>query len=437
LNVPSGALSTTTNVTFATYSDLGVGNSMAASTVSPNVGISIDPSALTTNASFTVNLPEQASANPALPPFAELVSNQTLLVVSQSFDPVSQTAAVTLNPADLATVRPALVSRSPGGSPFFLRIRLPQVPHIPAPAVTLYHFEGIQTFGDPDGGDASPYSKAHDFLKNWKYHTQGSWGSHRVALLVHGVRNDLSNMTELAYYLKNLKDVNGNTFYDGGVFGCDVTWQAHIQGNGALVAALISKFMAPSTSLDMFAHSQGGLVSRWAIEDVLPTLNPALTVNRLFTLSSPHLGMPTSVIEDFVDMVPGAVGGLGVLEAFYPGLTDCEDDSDFIAALNAPALTKTSYLSLSGTDFGDYLYGFGSVAHFLEHDNCDGFIPVTSANAVGIRDRAKTWTILPSYPLTHSMIRGEFAGKPLNLDVTGTARLTDYILGSNLTVGVH
>ncbi|MCL6474005.1 MAG: hypothetical protein K6U75_02970 [Firmicutes bacterium] len=178
------------------------------------------------------------------------------------------------------------------------------------------------------------------------------WSNKRIAILLHGMKNDIDNMLDLA------KVLHGYRVYDE-IWGFDYDWSRHIDENGedlGIEVGIALKKADRPARIDLYGHSMGGLVARWALEKE----GASPFVERLFTFGTPHLGVP---IDDPTNL-PGKwdwflynaipwLRGLntdGVKDLLEPG-------SSFLDKLNdhTPAAKNTVYIVFAGTKFEDYL----------------------------------------------------------------------------------
>ena len=83
-------------------------------------------------------------------------------------------------------------------------------------------------------------------------------GSGRILIVNHGTAVGLDNIKSLA---KRLYD---SDLYDS-VYGGLYPWPTKVKDNGAALAALLNA-LPDGQKVDIVAHSMGGLISRWAIE---------------------------------------------------------------------------------------------------------------------------------------------------------------------------
>lgn len=423
LDIANGALAGPTAVKLDIYKNLAPGDANASVAVTNGVGIELDPSSLAPGASLNLSMPVTQGADDTV--YGVIQSGGQCTVCPATMDHVHQRVTLNLSSDNIVSLSR---SRSPGpsSSSWLVAAKQPVKPSgSPSARVDLYQLMQVVRYGDPD---ASPSVYKQDFNKDWKSIPTPAFGPGRVAIVVHGILNDLSNLTELAAYLKDLKRSDGSPYYQA-VYGLNTEWRAGIADNGALFGKLLAAGGNSETVIDVFAHSQGGLVSRDAIEQELPNHATHPTISRLFTFGTPHLGVPLPGLQLLAE--------LGLFR-YWPGVVDLGDTSTFIQNLNGqPSLTKTDYITLAGDDFADAYGNGGTLVHQVLGVDCDGIVPVYSAQGALIAGHAHTLSTLPVFHLTHPQMRGLRQPAPLDLDVVGAQRLRDYILGTNVTVGIN
>jgi len=214
----------------------------------------------------------------------------------------------------------------------------------------------------------------------WPKATPSSWEGKRVAILVHGIRNDIDALSQLAKLLSEL------CIYDE-IWGMNYDWTKHIQDNGIELANFISAHATDTTRIDIYGHSMGGLVARYALEK----MGASRYVERLYTFGTPHLGVP---LNDPTDFPPGNgfCNVLAVIDEFIPlllglnskGVKDLLENSDFLRTINDENISSknTIYIVFSGNNHKDYFYDFGECVYSNIYRNalpCDGIVAVYSA----------------------------------------------------------
>src|SRR6185436_3535506 len=97
----------------------------------------------------------------------------------------------------------------------------------------------------------------------------------------------------MAYYLSHMKLDDGQPVYDQ-VWGIDHDWEGDIGARGDQLAEFINaKLSGSGDKADIFAHSQGTLVTRYALE--ISGGNPATKVDRAFLVAPMNEGIPITM----------------------------------------------------------------------------------------------------------------------------------------------
>ena len=265
----------------------------------------------------------------------------------------------------------------------------------------------------------------------WKQPDHSAITSQRMAVVLHGIDDTLIDMNAMAFYLSRLRGHDGTLYYSR-VYGVDYRWQAHIAGNGMLVAALWkSAFPIESrNSVDIYAHSMGGLVARWAIEQA----GADRCFRRLFTFGTPHNGLPLYHLARCTVLAPP------VLNLAFPSISDLlqnKDPQSFMNRLNRQTPpTGVAYYTFAGAHWQGFLGPIGATMHKIYPPGCifDGIVPATSAQAPELAGKCARWIHPPAWEnLNHSAMRGEYHHGRWNFDEstpdTPERRpLRDYIL---------
>ena len=148
-----------------------------------------------------------------------------------------------------------------------------------------------------------------------------------VALVVHGLASKVADMANLAGALAPAKNHDGKAAYDL-VLGYNYGMGADIPTQGSTMAAqyLAIKGADMGPRLDIFAHSMGNLVSRWAMQRPDKTGQAGLDASRIgqyvrnyVSLGGPHEGVPfkNGVILKTITFLLEKTGGY-----YWPCLND-------------------------------------------------------------------------------------------------------------------
>ena len=116
----------------------------------------------------------------------------------------------------------------------------------------------------------------------------------------------------------------------------------------------------PHADVDLFAHSQGGLVARAALELVASSFDPRIPrIEHLVTYGTPHRGSPLAEIPERLDhtatggwivdrLSESAGAGVGIPDPRSPAVAQMRPDSDFLGKLaREDVLFGTRVLSLA------------------------------------------------------------------------------------------
>jgi len=278
----------------------------------------------------------------------------------------------------------------------------------------------------------TPYARLKEF--GWSPETpprMGSWECwkpfsspdttpQRTAIVLHGAGDTLADMNALAFYLARLRARDGTRYY-ARVYGVDYHWQAHIAGNGTLVAAMWkSAFPADDRRrVDIFAHSMGGLVARWAIEQA----GADRGIHRLFTLATPHNGLPLYHLARCTLIAPF------VLNLAFPGIADLlqnKDPRSFINRINQPTPpVAAAYFTFAGAHWQGFLGPIGATMRTIYSADCvfDGIVPAASAQSSVLAGKCAAWIHPPAWnDFDHKAMRGKYQHGDFNFDTpAGTA----------------
>ncbi len=193
-------------------------------------------------------------------------------------------------------------------------------------------------------------------------------------------------------------------------------------------ASEASSFLKDAKSVDIFAHSMGGLVTRWALEKE----GLGAKYKNLVTLASPHQGVPVNLKAVFGHFVPDDF--ISTLD--MTTTTTSPDDpsrSAFMKELNDPVnpyFDTANYFTLVGNRFADLTNSkppafkpapnsssnAGSIIQkmydmmFNNTVLSDGLVPTYSAASIVLKTKSKAWADDPSHkhtlPLNHLTITG-------------------------------
>jgi len=400
--VPAASLTAPTNV------QLQVGVSQRANVIPPNytgnpnsVDVALDPTALAAGQSIQVQIsapgPYDAFGSMMLAtndngttiPLAvtyDAGSNMlTGSITTEQFQSLASSAAPHLASAHAMHARP----HDLGGILHSIGVFVATIVRVVSPASGTFfvYRTGSNSFESLDGD---------------------SMAGQRIAVVVHGIFSNHTDMNALGGMLSG--NSAGNS-YDA-VWCYEYNFGAHIADNGHIFAQMLSAQIASGAqSVDIIAHSMGGLVSRWALEQEGLGSN----VKRLITLDTPHEGVPVLAAQLFVYIISG-VTGLNI-PGIIPGINDLGaplviggvSTPSFLTTLNtgdSPYKVTADYYTSAGTDYSSYVtYGIpaGKILNTeLGGGASDGIVPQYSALSPVLSRKSASWA---QHPDTHTTIK--------------------------------
>jgi len=136
--------------------------------------------------------------------------------------------------------------------------------------------------------------------------------SGRIALCVSGLHVDLQDLNELGAHLAAFHLPGTEQTYYGSVIGFQYTSNVPIHEIGDALAQAMQEVLTNNptiTQIDVYAHSLGNLVSRWAIEQGNGTyrLGPLIGGGHYISLGGPHAGVPFGdlrLFQSFICLFP-------------------------------------------------------------------------------------------------------------------------------------
>ncbi len=166
----------------------------------------------------------------------------------------------------------------------------------------------------------------------------------RVAIVIHGINNHPDVWQKPDAQGVSFVDFLRNDLGYAAVWGFHYYSQQGIAGNAQKLATILGKLpWGNGQQVDIFGHSMGGLVSRYAMERIL---DPSY-VARVITLGTPHQGSPLAGYQlKASDLFFGLTTGAGNLAALLfaaglefvgdvqAGVQDMKPGSSFLTTLN-------------------------------------------------------------------------------------------------------
>jgi len=255
----------------------------------------------------------------------------------------------------------------------------------------------------------------------------------RTAIVIHGLNNSAVDMFDTAQVAMRASMNVSNQQYDQIWFVDYHDMRKGIADSAKEFATLLKQRNPDSAhSIDIYGHSMGGLIARWAIEKE----GLGEYTNRLFTFGTPHLGVPSRVL----------------LRAFFdfpliPGVRDLASDGYFTTFIDdlkespSPYKDRILYCTFAGTSWKGYLFGLGSLAKldylFLGYQgDIDGIVAINSAvpsnlSNFGVCDLGSGSTVVV-LNLDHSDIGGSLGSQDVQNQLIERLII---LMNSNVSVG--
>ncbi|HEX2951619.1 MAG TPA: hypothetical protein VHV83_18940 [Armatimonadota bacterium] len=323
--------------------------------------------------------------------------------------------------------------------------------HIPRSAVAgtepeleLYKFHKANN-------DTLPTDPEHVTQLNDSYYMQANYGyfekvpkvdgqyqvipEANVAIVVHGICSQpQENYEILSRYLvedMTLSDGRTRPAYDA-VYAIKYPTgfsSYHLNDLGRKVADLINTIyprdaMGYPRKVDLYAHSMGGLVCRWALRmgHSNGEGSAAAHVKRFITFSSPLLGQSSSTFISFILDLPSTAACLPI--TFGPEYEDMVTDSSFLRQLSDNT-SVTPYLqyAITGTT-PKQPEDYKTIPKFLwwamdsdRHGYCHDGIVETFSSSAGVYHAHRWYIHVPDYCTTefsHVITSGNQKNIPLN-----------------------
>lgn len=240
----------------------------------------------------------------------------------------------------------------------------------------------------------------------------------RVAVVVHGIESSLADLTSLGQFLIDFKQAAQPTNLYDAVIGFEYSSNAELAEIGAALAdGMGAAGLAGARSVDLFAHSMGNLVSRYAMETTgLP--NRIANVGHYVSLGGPHAGVPFGNLT-YLEQAFFYLFNLSATPCLRDLLTDGENgrpQTSFLKDLNlvdgqrGPNFLTAQYFTMSGDDYSGEEPPVGDTVHLLYLDSIgldrgeqdDGLVAQYSAQNTLLGRQSEAWTPNAPLNLTHT-----------------------------------
>lgn len=258
--------------------------------------------------------------------------------------------------------------------------------------------------------------------------------SGRISLCVSGLHVDLQDLNELGAHLAAFHLPGTDQTYYSSVIGFQYSSNVHIDVIGDALAQAMQEVLTNNptiTQIDVYAHSLGNLVSRWAIEQGNGTyrLGPLRGGGHYISLGGPHAGVPfgdVRLFQSFISLFPTstkpiledlATTGRDGPPTYTPFLTDLNPTDPN----RGPDYPTAHYYSVSANDWLaqgpvgviiNILYFFAVPP--LGTPN-DGLVAVYSAQDPVLGRESQTWQLGITLHVSHHALATDTKDNHLHL----------------------
>ncbi len=240
----------------------------------------------------------------------------------------------------------------------------------------------------------------------------------RVLVMVHGLFGFPSNMNTLFRFLESEVKVNRDNSLDVAPFDVMLAYKYNtypsLYNIGDLFANQLTTITENAKKTYLIAHSMGGLVSRYALEQK----GLGEKIKHLITIGTPHQGVPQEVFKFCISFVPFSV--VSVTDMYAGNDLDNEElQSGFLRMMNGYQslyYDNAHYYTIAGSEYLNY-NGIAGRAVKKLYDNfgnpdevIDGIVSLPSAHSLMLEKKSKSWQENPNQrvavPLNHFGILG-------------------------------
>jgi pimeloyl-ACP methyl ester carboxylesterase len=381
ISVPAGAMNTGATVQLIEWSQQRSAVQIPTTTQSPKaIDLVVTPGQFAAGGKMTLNLPWSAIGVPTGTVFAAFDASGAPLVLPQTSAFTQAAPQVTIGAAEIALLGGVNATST---TPVSFQIAIVQVPLQQPASPSTARMTTVWTGPRMTPGRPSPHAT--------------SAGKLRIAVTVHGVLATVADVGPLTGFLRQKmpKDGSGDSFPFDQVSSFEYDYLDSIEKNGTLLATFIDAHWGDKDKYEVhiFGHSMGGIVARWAVEQVkIPS------VTHLVTIGSPSNGVPYQVMQQAVigflnaAVLVATIGNIDVagpiLFALAPGPLELVEGSDLLAKLHTGTTPAgVTFQAIGGTN--DNLPDAGGLIKFTTDTililqgrlPCDGFVPLDSAFA--------------------------------------------------------
>jgi hypothetical protein len=247
------------------------------------------------------------------------------------------------------------------------------------------------------------------------YHPLTDLTGKRVALCVHGLATTLEDLNALASYLATYTRPGESQPYYDVIIGFEYTSNVPLAEIGAAMAGRVAGSIGGVAALDVYAHSMGTVVSRYAIEigGTSPRLGPLSGGGHYVSLGGPHVGIPFGNISALQTLL--TIFGFSAKPCILDLLTDGEGgdpETSFLSTLNpgtdGPDRATAAYYSLSADDYAAERPPVGHIVNYLYELSVppdgvvnDGLVAEYSSQSPVLGLQSASWKPGPTFGVSH------------------------------------
>lgn len=241
----------------------------------------------------------------------------------------------------------------------------------------------------------------------------------KVAVVVHGIDSKLADLQSLGAYLAAYRLPDDTTPYYDAVIGFQYSSNNPLARIGGAMASMLAPLISPAGSVDLFAHSMGNVVSRYAMEtESLGANRLGQWIHHFVGLGGPHAGVPFANIP-FMQTLTWIFGGDSYYcikdlatkgeggETLTPFLTDLNTLTD------GPDYDTASYFTLSGSAYSTLDFGIVPVGDIINGMYTlsvgsgtvnDGLVAEYSAQSDVLARQSSIWQPGPTLAIDHTQL---------------------------------